>query len=35
MPRFDRLPAIPLIASDPYFSIWSPADQIDTADTVH
>ncbi len=33
--RIDRLPAIPLIASDPYFSIWMPSDNMATADTVH
>lgn len=35
MNTFDRLPAIPLIASDPYFSIWVPGDTVDSADTVH
>jgi len=33
--RIDRLPAIPLIASDPYFSIWMPSDNMATADTIH
>ncbi len=33
--RIDRLPAIPLIASDPYFSIWMPADTMAYTDTIH
>ena len=35
MPRIDRLPAIPLVANDPYFSIWMPADTLTDADSAH
>ena len=31
----DRLPAIPLIASDPYLSIWMPADTMTRTDSAH
>ena len=31
----DRLPAIPLVASDPYLSIWMPADTMTQTDTCH
>lgn len=31
----DRIPAFPLIANDPYFSLWLPADKPTEANTVH
>ena len=31
----DRLPALPLIANDPYFSIWMPGDTLTAAEPVH
>ena len=30
-----RLPAVPIIVNDPYFSIWSPFDQLNLGPTRH
>ena len=31
----DRIPALPLVANDPYFSLWMPGDTLTSADTIH
>ena len=33
--RTDRLPALPLIANDPYFSVWMPGDTLTAAEPIH
>ncbi len=35
MPEIDRLPAIPLVTSDPYLSVWMPADTMTQTDSCH
>ncbi len=35
MPFHSRLPALPLVVNDPYFSIWLPGDRPTDAETIH
>ena len=30
-----RLPSVPIVVSDPYFSIWSPYDKLNEGSTEH
>ncbi len=33
--KMERIPAVPLMTCDPFFSIWSPSDRLYESDTMH
>ena len=35
MPSQVRIPSVPIVTSDPYFSLWSPSDKLYETSIVH